>query len=104
MSVSRRSGEGEVNSGDVVIQEIVALFQGEVDAGAADRFEVVVAALQQAYILSVVRLVLTISLYGDEMTVLNSVPRLETFGFVVNLTLFPTSAALQLRRERAQLQ
>jgi hypothetical protein len=31
----------EMDSGDVVIQEIVALFQGEVDADAADHFTIV---------------------------------------------------------------
>ena len=36
----------KVNAGNVVIQKIVALFQGEVNADAADHFAIVVAALQ----------------------------------------------------------
>jgi hypothetical protein len=37
-----------VDSGDVVVDEIVALFQGEVDADAADHFAIVVATLEGA--------------------------------------------------------
>jgi len=34
-----------MNAGDVVIQEIVALFQGEVNTDAADPFTIVLASL-----------------------------------------------------------
>jgi hypothetical protein len=37
-----------VDSGDVVVQEIVALLQGEVNADAADHFAIIVATLQGA--------------------------------------------------------
>ena len=37
-----------MNAGNVVIQEIVTLFQGEVNADAADHFTIVFAALQSA--------------------------------------------------------
>jgi hypothetical protein len=48
---ARRVGavEGvEMDSGDVVVQEVVALFQGEVDADAADHLAIVVATLEGA--------------------------------------------------------
>ena len=48
---ARRVGavEGvEMDSGDVVIEEVVALLQSEVNADAADHFAIVVAALQSA--------------------------------------------------------
>ena len=38
----------EVNAGNVVIQKIVTLFQGEVNTDAADHFRIVLASLQSA--------------------------------------------------------